>query len=121
MVQLYGPDAAGDIDFAAPVAGGRAMVRRGAVGRGVNGPAGIGPAGVETRWLALRSQPLVFGVKEFGVKRFRARQNGGVSESTPGTVTHFVNSSPTDSRDMEFANTMPAGQLRFTFTAGSFV
>lgn len=120
VVELYGPDANGAIDWSRAVRGSRRTVCRGPVGLGRDAPSGIGPAGTSTRRMRTYSGPQVFGQKTFGVKRYD-RLSGLAASGTPGTVQVFINSAPLQSSGLTVvAELQLDGKLKFTFTRGAF-
>lgn len=105
VVELYGPDAAGNVDLTAAAALGTALK-----------PA-AGYEGFDAEQLRLRLRGLIFGLKKFAA-RIRDRDTHATAGGSPVEGELFVNAAPTPPNEMAAIEQVISGKHRFTFAGG---
>ena len=119
-VQVYGPDAGGDLDLVAGEPTGRIVpirLRDGEhhnPGHSYNGPADLGPAGEETLSVLVMSRELVTGLHKFAARPFD-RQTGEPASNPANEYEIFINTAPQDVRAVRCVEEMQGGRLRFKY------
>lgn len=119
-VQVYGPDANGDVDLSAGIGGGRVRpvrLRDGehhVPGQAYNGPSDLGTMCEETRGAWVFTEELPTGLHEFAARAIDRETGEGAGDPTE-TVKMYLNTSPRPALLVQPVEELVGGKLRFNF------